>query len=82
MNRPELIRREIDKAGLPKRAMSILEKCDPLISHYERARSGIERIPLYEKDFLFLAEKLKENDQDIADRTYRGYRFVKYAADT
>jgi hypothetical protein len=79
MNRPELIRREIDKAGLPKRALSILEKCDPLISHYDRARTGVERIPLYEKDFKFLAEKLRDHNQDISDRTYRGYRLVKYA---
>jgi len=75
----ELIRREIDKTKLPKRATNILEKCDPLITHYERARSGIERIPRYEKDFLFLAEKLTENGQDIRDRTYRGYLLVRYA---
>jgi hypothetical protein len=76
---PDLIRREINKAKLPKKALSILEKCDPLISHYNKSRAGIEKIPLYEKDFLFLAEKLKENGQDIKDRTYEGYRLVKYA---
>ena len=75
----QLIRDEIDKAGLPKRATNILEKCDPLISHYDRAESGIESIPLYEKDFRLLAEKLKENGQDIRERTYRGYLLVKYA---
>jgi hypothetical protein len=80
MNTPtELIRREINKTKLPKRALSILEKCDPLITHYDQARSGIKRIPLYEKDFLFLAEKLKDDGQDIANRTYRGYRLAKYA---
>jgi len=80
MNAPvQFIKHEIDKAGLPKRALSILEKCDPLISHYNRACTGVERIPLYEKDFKFLAEKLKEHKQDINDRTYRGYRLVKYA---
>jgi len=74
-----LIRREIDKAKLPKKALSILEKCDPLISHYERARTGVERIPLYDKDFKFLAEKLKEQKQNINDRLYRGFRLEKYS---
>jgi len=80
MNTPtELIRPEIDKTGLPKRALSILEKVDPLISHYNQAQVGIEKIAIYPKDYSFLAEKLQEHEQDINDRTYRGYRLVKYA---
>ncbi|MFC1688084.1 hypothetical protein ACFL07_00305 [Pseudomonadota bacterium] len=80
MNAPtDLIRREIDKAGLPKLALSILEKCDPVIVHYNHARVSVEKIALYEKDYQFLAEKLRDHKQDINDLTYRGYRLVKYS---
>lgn len=75
----ELFRREIDTAGLPKRALSILEKCDPYINHHNQAQTGVERIPLFDKDFKFLSEKLKDHKQDINGRTYRGYRLVRYA---
>jgi hypothetical protein len=74
-----LIKQEIDCTKLPKRALNILEKCDPYINHFNRRPSKPNKIPLYEKDYILLAEKLKEDKQDITERTSRGYRLVQFS---
>jgi hypothetical protein len=73
----DLIRREIDLSRLPKKATNILEKCDPYINHFNQRADKPNEIPLYSDQYRMLDEKLKEDNQDITDRTYRGYRLVK-----
>jgi hypothetical protein len=36
-------------------------------------------LKVFLKDYVFLAEKLKDTKQDIRAATYRGYRLEKYA---
>lgn len=74
-----LIRREIDTLKLPKKAISILHRCDRLISHYTRAGSEVRDIALYPDDYRYLSERLEANEQNIADVTYRGFGLRKAA---
>ena len=73
----DLIRREIDLSRLPKKATNILEKCDPYINHFNQRADKPKEIPLYLNQYRIIAEKLKEDNQDITERTYRGYLLVK-----
>jgi len=75
----QLVRDEIDKAGLPKRATNILEKFDSYISFMNQREPKPDKIPVYQKDYETLAEKLKADGQDIKNRLYRGYRLVRHA---
>ena len=72
---PNLIKREIDRNGLPKTALNILTQCDKLINHYITNGKPVHSIALSAKDYKRLAEALKKKDQNIADRVYQGFAF-------
>jgi len=77
----DLIRKEIDTTKLPKRAVNILknEKVEMYLAWLNKRPTKPPALPLYEKDYAILAEKLKDIGQDITRVTYRGYRLKKYA---
>ena len=76
---PELIPCEIDRTKLPKRALNILHKFDPYIDFMNRQEIKPPCLKIFPKDYVFLAEKLKDTKQDNRAATYRGYRLEKYA---
>lgn len=71
---PTLVPSDIDQAKLPKKAKSILQKCDRLVEYYKQHPTKPPRIVLYREDYRYLAATLELTGQDIRRATYRGFR--------
>ena len=73
----DLIKRGIDWSDLPKKALKIKDFCDVALSNYNKRKfDKPEKITLYDKDYKYLEEKLKENNQVLSECTYQGYPLV------
>lgn len=74
----QLIHYSIVEKGLPKKAVNILRKLDPIVEHYDQRNDKPDSIAVYSDDYRYLRERLEEANQDIEKTTYRGYRLRNY----
>lgn len=69
----QLIRKNLNEADLPKKARTILRKCDKLITYYLGQSNEVKRVVLFDKDRRYLTDQLHETGQDINEVAYRGF---------
>ena len=76
----DLIKRAIDWSDQPKKVLKVRDICDRILGNYNKKFVKPKNITLYDKDYRYLAEKLKEKNRDLSELTYQGYPLVSDVA--